>query len=30
MLKQSIPNRVVSEPPGGDLFAPHLDSLVTN
>jgi integrase/recombinase XerD len=28
MLKQSLQNRVVSEPPGGDLFAPHLDSFV--
>jgi site-specific recombinase XerD len=28
MLKQSLQIRVVSEPLGGDLFAPHLDSFV--
>jgi integrase/recombinase XerD len=28
MLRQSLYNRVVSEPVGGDLFAPHLDSFV--
>ena len=28
MLKRSFHNRVVSEPVGGELFAPHLDSFV--
>ena len=28
MIKQSLQNRVVSEPPGVDLSAPHLDSFV--
>jgi len=28
MLKRFLPNRVVSEPNGADLFAPHLDSFV--